>query len=333
MKKLEELYIEILDKCNLKCRHCSSEACQENNTFMELKTYKILIRECMELGLKKVCISGGEPLLHPNLLDMIKFTKDNDLDVTVYSCGVNYINKVYCGFKEEVFEELKIAGAKNIIFSMHGLEQEHNHITDNEKSYKFLKETIENCKKANLEFEIHTVPMTINYAKIEDVIKEAKNIGAKRVSILRLVPQGRLKENLDLEMNEKQYKEFNKITKSIMKKYGEYLRIGHPLNVILNHCNTGCNAGENKILLDVYGNCYPCEAFKMALKGKTSNYFEKSIKDIWEDDYILNELRNKSLPEECGNCSERESCNGGCFGQRYLKYNDINKFKDPICSR
>lgn len=333
MKKLEELYIEILDKCNLKCRHCSTEACQEKNAFMKLETYKRIIEECSQLGLKRVFISGGEPLLHPNLLDMIEFSKNKGLEVRVYSCGMNYIDNKFVGFDEKIFLRLKNVEIERIIFSMHGMEEEHNYITDNEKAYKCLLETIENCKKANLSFEIHTVPMSNNYEKLEEIVENAKKLGAKKVSLLRLVPQGRLRENKALLMNDKQYGEFKNIANRIMDKYKGFVRIGHPFNVILNHCEQRCNAGENKILLDVYGNCYPCEAFKTILKGNTSNYFENSIEYIWNNDIILNKLRDKNVPSECENCNVKEKCMGGCFGQRYLAFEDFNKYKDPICNR
>lgn len=333
MKKLEELYIEILDKCNLKCKHCSTEACQEKNTFMKIETFERIIEECVELGLKRIFISGGEPLLHPDLLEMVTFAKNKNLDIRIYSCGVDYLNNKFCSFEEKYFRKLKEIAVKRIIFSMHGMEEEHNYITDNENAYKCLLETIENCKNANLEFEIHTVPMENNYKILNDIIENAKRLGAKKVSILRLVPQGRLRENSNLSMSKKQYEEFKRTAKNILYKYKDFVRIGHPFNVLLHHCEQRCNAGDNKILLDVYGNCYPCEAFKTILKGNTSNYFEHSIEYIWNNDIILNKLRNKKIPSKCENCNVKEKCMGGCFGQRYLAFQDFNTYKDPICNR
>lgn len=333
MEKLEELYIEILDKCNLKCKHCSTEACQEKNTFMEMETYERIIEECIELGLKKVFVSGGEPLIHPNLLKMIELAKNKKLSVRVYSCGVDYIDNRYCGFNDEYFIKLKNIGVDRIIFSMHGIENAHNYITDNKIAYQCLIETIKNCKKADLEFEIHTVPMSNNYKECDKIIENAKELGAKRVSLLRLVPQGRLRKNNLLLMNRKQYQEFRDIANNILLKHKDFVRIGHPFNVLLNHCEQICNAGKNKILLDVYGNCYPCEAFKTILKGNTSNYFEHSIEYIWNNDVILNKLRNKKIPSECEDCNVKEKCMGGCFGQRYLAFKDLNTYKDPICNR
>ena len=333
MKNLEELYIEILDKCNLKCKHCSTESCQEKNTFMKIDTFKIIIQQCKKLGLKKVFISGGEPLLHPELINMLEYAKKEKINIRVYSCGVNYINNKFCGFEEQYFRKLKDAGVERIILSMHGMEIEHNSITDNKDAYRCLMETIRNCNNANLEFEIHTVPMANNYKEIYQIIEKAKRLGAKKVSLLRLVPQGRLQENNLLLMNRKQYEEFKNMADDILEQYKNFVRIGHPFNVLLNHCEQICNAGENKILLDVYGNCYPCEAFKTILKGNTSNYFEQSIEDIWNNDIILNKLRNKKIPSECEECNIKERCRGGCFGQRYLAFQDLNTYKDPICNR
>ena len=333
MQRLEELYIEILDKCNLKCKHCSTEACQEKNTFMQIETFKRIIDECKKLGLKRVFLSGGEPLLHPELMRMLKYAKSKNTNIKVYSCGVDYLNNKFCGFEEKYFKEIKYVGVERMIFSMHGMEKEHNWITDNKNAYQCLLETIENCKKANLEFEIHTVPMSNNYKELYKIIENAKRLGAKKVSILRLVPQGRLRENSLLLMNKKQYDEFKNIADNILDKYKDFVRIGHPFNVLLNHCKQICNAGENKILLDVYGNCYPCESFKTILKGNTSNYFEHSIEYIWNNDIILNKLRNKNIPSKCEICNIKEKCMGGCFGQRYLAFQDLNTHKDPICNR
>ena len=63
--KLNELKIEITDKCLLNCVHCSTNARKTHATFLPLYYMFDAIRQAAEMGCSSVQLSGGEPFLDP----------------------------------------------------------------------------------------------------------------------------------------------------------------------------------------------------------------------------------------------------------------------------
>ena len=77
-RPLRDLRISVTDRCNFRCRYCMPrERFGENHTFLPRRAYlsfeeiEKVVTACRPLGLEKVRITGGEPLLRPDLDDLI----------------------------------------------------------------------------------------------------------------------------------------------------------------------------------------------------------------------------------------------------------------------
>ncbi len=74
VKKLKTVMIEITDKCNLNCRHCMNRQ-NFSNIEISLEQYTFILHKICEYGVEKIFISGGEPLLHNNIVDITECRK------------------------------------------------------------------------------------------------------------------------------------------------------------------------------------------------------------------------------------------------------------------
>ena len=74
-QKPQLLMLEVTNVCNLRCLNCTNKDMQRQRGFMELRIYKKIIDEAVSLGVNKVCITGGEPTLHPQLIDQVAYAK------------------------------------------------------------------------------------------------------------------------------------------------------------------------------------------------------------------------------------------------------------------
>ncbi len=189
-KILLELRIHLVEKCNLKCIYCLSDAPfmterKPINYKLTLDDIKNNIIEAKKLGIKTVCITGsGEPLLCDNLKELIEFIRSLDLKVVIftnsllltknfskflYENGVNLMVKLN-SFKPEVNDNLVgIAGAQKIFLEKikmlidMGFAQKHmlalNCVITNE-NYEEIQEIFTFCRKNNIIPWIETLTIT-----------------------------------------------------------------------------------------------------------------------------------------------------------------------------
>jgi len=65
------MLIRITNKCNMLCRHCMIDGVAPDGEHMDLDTFVQALEFARRCGSVAVLISGGEPTLHPHVLDMI----------------------------------------------------------------------------------------------------------------------------------------------------------------------------------------------------------------------------------------------------------------------
>ncbi|ABO49061.1 Radical SAM domain protein [Desulforamulus reducens MI-1] len=332
--KLENLFVEITNKCALKCRHCSSEASPSGQEHISINQLVALIDQAYQMGLKSFTISGGEPFLHPDIKELLKYLKKKDISTCIYTSGVIQEGNDLIPFPDRLVDFLRNGLVHNLIFSIQGADSlTHDNITGISGSQIITLESIAKVKKNLLPFEIHFVPMKLNYLEIPQVINLAEQLGANQVSLLRLVPQGRCLDSKEyLLLDRKTAEEFESYVKELTAQpQGISIRLGTPFNCV-TESEKVCSASLNKLLISASGEVFPCEAFKF-LKGLRNNIHNTELRMIWKNDILLNHLRNISLKDikVCGDCPSIESCRGGCPGQRMLYNGDIAEGPEPYC--
>jgi 7-carboxy-7-deazaguanine synthase len=77
-----------LQGCNLACSYCDTAWANTENAAFTLMSEYDLYRYIKETGIKNVTLTGGEPLLQPNIIDLLKLlTSDVDLGVEIETNG------------------------------------------------------------------------------------------------------------------------------------------------------------------------------------------------------------------------------------------------------
>jgi len=106
-------YLDIIRDCNLRCVFCSQGDRKGKISLLDLK--KSIDRFCRE-EFGKVIITGGEPLLHPDLVSIVKYAVSKNIDVAVQTNGILITTKLV--------SDLKTAGLDQLIFSIHSDQSE-----------------------------------------------------------------------------------------------------------------------------------------------------------------------------------------------------------------
>lgn len=98
------LQIFITNDCNLKCRGCfARNIIGENQENISLEEYKKVLGLFLAKGGQQINLLGGEPLVHPNLREILEMNRSNKIKTTVYTNGY-FLDK----FSEKDFEGAKL---------------------------------------------------------------------------------------------------------------------------------------------------------------------------------------------------------------------------------
>ena len=86
---LKDLCFEIIQTCPNECKFCSSNSSKNKKTIISLEQFKRTIEYFIKHGgIEEISISGGEPFLHPDLVEMVKFCKEKYIRTVIFTSGI-----------------------------------------------------------------------------------------------------------------------------------------------------------------------------------------------------------------------------------------------------
>src|SRR5690242_13741413 len=186
---LSELLIEVVKTCPLACVHCSTSSHRNQVDSLSLDVVLRLLREGAALGVEKVVLTGGEPLVWPHLHEAISEATSLGIATVLYTSGV--IDNRLTPLSQAAARTLAECGLKRFIFSIYS---DHGEVHDGITRYGTHRATLDaldNAVATHVPVEIHFVAMRSNFRELAGVVDLARNRGVKKVSVLRFVPQGR----------------------------------------------------------------------------------------------------------------------------------------------
>lgn len=260
---MRQVSIEITQKCMNSCIHCSSlsdRMCR--NIIPKDKIFEI-IDNIKELNMDLLCISGGEPFLHKDLPDIVRYGKEHHITIYIYTSGIiaDKYDKL-CSLSMEILSELNNIGVDKLIFDMPAVDENiYDTFMGVSGHFGYAIDSIKKSVKAGITTELHFVPTKLNVGQIDDVMKFAADNKISCVSFLRLVCHGRAQYHTEeLMLSNEDTVQLKEKLIQIKHTYGNLVRIGTPLQSNSGECV--CNAGIDKLVVRCDGRVFGCEAFK-----------------------------------------------------------------------
>lgn len=314
---LKEISIEVIRKCPNRCLHCSSYSTENCSEIISLEKFKEVVDGAKNLGLKTVCFSGGEPFLHPDIVEMIDYVHSRGLSSYIYSSGI-YMDaqKERMSIPETILKEISKKVTKIIINIEAAEELAYDTIMGTQGNFQLMITSIKCAVENGILVEGHFVPNKINKNQIEKTLELCEMIGVSKVSFLRLVIHGRAVPNKEkLRLSNDELKEIECILHKIQAENKYSIRIGVPLSGETQESH--CEAANGKLNIRYDGLVYPCEVFKNnkvgILDGKMpGSIYESRIEDIYRSSDYLETVRGLVNQFSCGDCCEN------CVGQYYM---------------
>lgn len=331
---------EVTRTCNLTCVHCRAAAVDKPYTD-ELSTEECLrlLDDIARVGSPIVILTGGEPLLRPDIFQLAAYGHAKGLRMTMAPNGTLVT--------PEAARRMKEAGIQRISISLDGADAaSHDAFRGVPGAFEGALRGIRNAKAAALPFQINTTITGANLRELPKIQQLAVALGAVAHHIFLLVPVGRGKNLEEQTINAQQYERtlhwfYNQRDKVPLQLKAtcapHYYRIlrqraraeGRSVDQHsfgLDAMTRGCLGGTGFCFISHVGTVQPCGY----LEVDCGNVRRESFQVIWENSGVFQRLRNfKALEGKCGRCDFVRVC-GGCRARAYEATGNYMA-EEPLC--
>lgn len=315
--------------CNLKCAHCYQDADERDSRELSTDEGMRLIDQIARAGFKVMIFSGGEPLLRPDIFDLVAHARKCGLRAVFGTNGTL--------ITAEVAQRLKDAGACSMGISVDSLDaRKHDEFRGLSNAFDLTMQGIENCKRVGLPFQLHTTVLDWNRDEITSITDFAEQIGARAHYVFFLIPVGRGKlihEHAALQVSQNEA-----LLRDLMLKQPEvsidvkptcapqFERVAAQLDVNTRFTR-GCLAGITYCVVGSEGVVRPCAY----MTDEAGDVREQPFDEIWRTSPVFERLRTQDYSGACGICDYRDRC-GGCRARAAYYHDGDILAQDDYCA-
>lgn len=328
-------------KCNFSCKHCFLHFDEEIEQRLNKDNITQICQSLKKYGLKKVVITGGEPLTHIDNIEIISNLCELGLDIILLTNGYlindKFITKL-SKFKSQI----------NVQVSLDGSNSESNNFQRG-KEDAFIKAVDNIIKLKANEYKVH-LSMVLNKKNISDIydgsmFNLAKKLGTPLFITTDIIKSGNGKKN---EENSLSVDQSIAVTKFVHNyKYDKgfpTISISGPPSLTpeksLNNVDVyrpRCRRGVNSFAIRPDGEVVTCSDFSEFnyREYHYGNILDENLSDILENaKNIQNVIMNRYLKTKgvCSICKELPHCGGACRAAAFAEYNDILA-PYPLCQK
>jgi radical SAM protein with 4Fe4S-binding SPASM domain len=295
-------------RCNLRCSHCYLDARpQKRDDELSFEEGESLIDALQQAGTRTLILSGGEPLLRDDLLDLAHYGTRRGLHMALGTNGT-LINA-------EIAQALKRAGIRKVAISLDSVQTEqHDRFRGKTGAWEKAVQGIRAFRDAEIPIQIHTTVTPFNYTEIESILSFGEQLGARDFQVFFLVPSGRGIRFRDIVPARYEEMIRNVIQYTANRAISvrptcapQFVRIADQMGAQVDAAIRGCVAGLTYCRIYPSGEVTPCPYLPI----RVGSVREQPFQEIWKTAPVLRKLRDfRLLHGRCGNCAYAERCRG-----------------------
>jgi PqqA peptide cyclase len=323
------LLAELTYRCPLQCPYCSNP--------IEIAKYKDelstedwirVMREGRKMGATQLGFSGGEPLVRPDLEELITEARSLGYYTNLITSGV--------GMDEERIKAFKTAGLDHIQVSFQASNEELNNYLGGSSTFQHKLEMARLVKQYDYPMVLNIVLHRKNVDQIRDILDMTVDLEADYVELASTQYYGWSRINVDqLLPTRAQLKRAEEITVEYQEKMKDKMKIIYVIPDYFENRPKPCMNGWGSIFLTIApdGSALPCHAAAQLPGLEPPNVREHNVEWIWNESPAFNKFRGLDwMQEPCRSCPEKEKDFGGCRCQAYMLTGDATN-ADPVCDK
>lgn len=338
--------LEITSKCNINCKYCHNADFANKKDDMSFADIKKLMQSLkQEYPIQKVLLTGGEPLLNPNVVELVAYLSSLGIKVDMVTNG-----KL---LTEKLIKEFEQAGLKRIRISIDGFEEHKKYRigSDPDELWRlcdFIK------KNTSINLVVHTVCSSHNVETLESIYDKLVELQVDRWRVFDIGYSGAAAKNLNEFDLSKYYYSF---IENVAKVIDKYISAGmqdkldievngvfktNLLGNIFDHYYNLSNSTMLHNLLDGSPCAYLYHQMTIRSNGKSTlcQYYHDTIFDYPKYDFDAHIARSNachttegtmklSEVQHCPSCKYVLVCNSGCRSKAQFLTGQINS-PDPV---
>jgi PqqA peptide cyclase len=319
------LLAEVTHACPLHCPYCSNPVeLVRRSTELDTATWVRLMREAGDLGIVHAHISGGEPLLRPDLAEVVTAAERAGIYTQLVTSGV--------GLDADRLGELTDAGLHSVQLSVQDATAAASDHIAGRRSFADKERAAEVVRSAGLPLGLNVVLHRHNLADLDAIIRLGVEWGAERIELANTQFYGWALRNraallpgrellAAAEKTVRRWRERSSI-ELIWVVPDYYEGVAKP-------CMGGW--GNRSITIAPDGRVLPCPVAYALPDLSPPNARDHSLAWIWEHSPAFNAYRGTDwMREPCRTCPQREVDFGGCRCQAFALTGDAAR-TDPAC--
>jgi radical SAM protein with 4Fe4S-binding SPASM domain len=318
--RLLSMEIEFSRVCNFRCSYCYVPEKRELSGEFSRDEIKDVLLQAKELGARKIIILGGEPSIYPHLIEMIRFLKEHNLEIEMFTNGTGVDAELAAILAEaQVRVVLKLNSRDRVV---------QDQLAGRTGAFDIIQTAFANLKQAgypsqDLFLALSTIICQQNINELPEMWMWLRDEGIEPYFEV-ITPQENALENSWLSVDSGQLKTlFTQLSEIDQQKYGRHWEPQPPL------VGNKCMRHQVSCLVTASGDVMPCVGVTIPLDNVRKN----KLAHILKNSEVVNNLKNyrEMIKGECRDCDKADECYG-CRGAAYQLTGDYLA-SDPTCWR
>lgn len=303
--------IALTYRCQNKCVFCYASSPERGKALPGMTTdqvKKVLLAIKNDAKVPTVSLTGGEPTLRKDIVEIVSYAKSIGLRVNLITNGI------ICGVTDLPYR-LKEAGLDSAQVSIESsIPEVHDRVVGHPMAFKKTVDGFKKLKSLGIHTHINTTICKDNISYIDQLPKFAKEeLGLEYQSMNMVIRTGHAQDHPD----EVGYTEIARVLpkiKSECKKAGIKLVWYSPMPYcIINTVaegigGTSCAASDGLLSVAPDGSILPCSSFENGV----GNLLKEDFRDIWFNRQSLYFRKKEFVPPVCNDCDKKNICCGAC---------------------
>lgn len=311
--ELNYLFWECTTRCNFRCRHCGSDCSTlSREKDMPLEDFLKALDTIPVKDRPKpftVVLTGGEPLLRPDIADCGRAISERGFGWSMVSNG--------WGYTEKMHRELLNAGMGAITVSLDGLEDSHEWMRGIPGSYEHAVRAIGLIAgEKRLNGDVVTCVNQRNIEQLEEMHSLLEGTGIKQWRLFTIIPIGRAANDPEMKLSDAQFRQMMDFI-SAKRKEGGPMKVTFSCEGYLGDYEDKvrdvryfCHAGVNIASVLIDGRISACPNIDRDRFSQGSIY-EDNLYEVWENRFQPFRNRDWAKTGRCKDCAQWKNCLGG----------------------